>query len=68
MCKFSKSFYSYRCEKFIYGGCEGNANRFDDRESCMDMCQNEMPDICLLDYDMGPCEAADHQFYYNAER
>ena len=27
-----------RCEKFYYGGCEGNANRFNDRESCEARC------------------------------
>ncbi|XP_037810804.1 male accessory gland serine protease inhibitor-like [Lucilia sericata] len=26
------------CEKFIYTGCMGNANRFDSEEECIEMC------------------------------
>ena len=38
---FPKWFYnsmSARCEQFIYGGCEGNPNKFDSRKSCEDTC------------------------------
>nr|XP_046181756.1 tissue factor pathway inhibitor 2-like [Oncorhynchus gorbuscha] len=28
-----------RCEQFIYGGCQGNANRFQDQLSCMEYCR-----------------------------
>ena len=38
---FPKWFYNStlaRCEQFIYGGCEGNPNRFDTRESCENTC------------------------------
>ncbi|XP_037810792.1 male accessory gland serine protease inhibitor-like [Lucilia sericata] len=27
------------CVKFVYGGCGGNANRFDYVEECEDMCK-----------------------------
>ncbi|XP_060116687.1 WAP, Kazal, immunoglobulin, Kunitz and NTR domain-containing protein 1 [Heteronotia binoei] len=27
-----------RCHSFIYGGCEGNENNFDSKESCEDVC------------------------------
>ena len=27
-----------RCEKFIYGGCQGNANNFEGKEKCQAMC------------------------------
>lgn len=29
---------SGRCERFYYGGCDGNANRFNDQESCEHRC------------------------------
>ena len=30
-----------RCELFIYGGCHGNANRFQTMASCIERCDNE---------------------------
>lgn len=54
---------SRRCEQFYYGGCEGNANRFDDRESCEAMClapyaggASYPQDPCLEPKDPGPCQ------------
>lgn len=29
------------CEKFIYGGCDGNANRFDTLEECEFVCKEK---------------------------
>ena len=29
---------SRKCEEFRFGGCEGNANRFDSEEECQDYC------------------------------
>ncbi|XP_002732704.1 WAP, Kazal, immunoglobulin, Kunitz and NTR domain-containing protein 1-like [Saccoglossus kowalevskii] len=44
------------CVSFVYGGCLGNENNFDDQESCTDACQgNEVtshesnPDTNILD-------------------
>ncbi|CAG5114943.1 unnamed protein product, partial [Candidula unifasciata] len=37
----TKYFYnstSGYCEEFIYGGCEGNENRFDNITACKDQC------------------------------
>ncbi|KAG8199880.1 hypothetical protein JTE90_015871 [Oedothorax gibbosus] len=28
----------FQCEKFVYGGCQGNANRFKTMEDCMNSC------------------------------
>lgn len=28
------------CFEFFYGGCSGNANRFDDNQTCMDTCKD----------------------------
>ncbi|CAF1125237.1 unnamed protein product [Rotaria sordida] len=27
-----------QCGEFIYGGCQGNANRFETKESCLTKC------------------------------
>ncbi|KHJ95481.1 Kunitz/Bovine pancreatic trypsin inhibitor domain protein [Oesophagostomum dentatum] len=33
-----------KCVSFIYGGCEGNANRFETMEDCQSSCeQQDMP-------------------------
>ena len=29
---------SRRCQEFDYGGCEGNANRFETAAQCQDVC------------------------------
>jgi len=32
---------SKRCEQFLYGGCEGNDNRFSSQEECERTCVRE---------------------------
>jgi len=32
------------CEKFVYGGCQGNPNRFENEQSCMDNCSVQAED------------------------
>lgn len=39
---------SHRCETFIYGGCQGNANRFGTADECATSCCPE-PDHCRPD-------------------
>uniref|UniRef100_A0A8D0BUG5 Uncharacterized protein n=1 Tax=Salvator merianae TaxID=96440 RepID=A0A8D0BUG5_SALMN len=49
-CKAYKSHFFYnpdsnQCEKFIYGGCQGNENNFETLQKCRDTCV-EKPGIC----------------------
>ena len=37
--KFHFDSESGTCKEFIYGGCDGNENRFDSKEDCLRACQ-----------------------------
>eukprot|EP00892_Ulva_mutabilis_P009511 jgi/Ulvmu1/6932/UM032_0010.1 len=52
----SWGFNGKECVKFIYGGCKGNANRFETQEACEEECGGG-GDVCVLPLDVGPCEA-----------
>jgi len=53
-----------QCRQFNYGGCLGNANRFNSQEACQKQClyklyePSTIPPLCLLDPDPGYCPAA----------
>ncbi|XP_046577618.1 carboxypeptidase inhibitor SmCI-like [Haliotis rubra] len=51
------------CEKFVYGGCGGNANRFETLEDCRRRCGGG--DLCSLPKDPGQCAAAIRRWWYN---
>ncbi|CAI8020086.1 Kunitz-type U19-barytoxin-Tl1a [Geodia barretti] len=62
------------CQKFVYSGCGGNANRFSSVYNCLHACDSES--VCLLDWDEGErCNdeedsanpTRDLFYYYNAE-
>ncbi|KIH61949.1 Kunitz/Bovine pancreatic trypsin inhibitor domain protein [Ancylostoma duodenale] len=36
--KFGYNPKTDQCEKFFYGGCDGNGNRFETLEECEDLC------------------------------
>jgi len=43
---FSRYFFnttSKQCEKFIFGGCQGNSNNFPTLELCQEKCQEDVP-------------------------
>ena len=51
---------SGQCEKFIYGGCQGNGNNFETLEACRDQC------VCGLPPETGLCKAAFPRYFYNS--
>ncbi|XP_075861855.1 tissue factor pathway inhibitor isoform X3 [Microcebus murinus] len=38
MKRFFFNIFTQQCEEFVYGGCEGNQNRFDSLEECKKIC------------------------------
>lgn len=52
--RFTFNRASGMCERFIYGGCGGNANNFPTLEACAETCSPV--DRCELPIDPGPCQ------------
>ncbi|KAB1279361.1 Tissue factor pathway inhibitor [Camelus dromedarius] len=69
MKRFFFNIHTQQCEEFVYGGCEGNQNRFESLEECKEKCtrdypkkirtktilQKGKPDFCFLEEDAGIC-------------
>ncbi|RZF45831.1 hypothetical protein LSTR_LSTR013726, partial [Laodelphax striatellus] len=58
--------YNGNCVQFIYGGCEGNANKFETRQECEQKC-GDAQDICNLPRVVGPCSGNYQQWYYEPQ-
>ncbi|KAJ8724256.1 hypothetical protein PYW08_015730 [Mythimna loreyi] len=59
-----------QCDKFEWGGCQGNGNRFDTSESCMNYCLSKegaknRPRYCALSFDYGFCFGSTQRWYYD---
>ncbi|XP_047626417.1 tissue factor pathway inhibitor isoform X2 [Phacochoerus africanus] len=80
MKRFFFNINTQQCEEFIYGGCEGNQNRFESLEECKEKCtrdypkktrrlnttlQKEKPDFCFLEEDAGICRGYITRYFYN---
>ncbi|XP_040083712.1 tissue factor pathway inhibitor [Oryx dammah] len=80
--RFFFNIHTQQCEEFIYGGCEGNQNRFETLEECKQKCtrdypmnitktkitlQKEKPDFCFLEEDVGICRGYITRYFYNKE-
>ncbi|CAI9744379.1 papilin isoform X2 [Octopus vulgaris] len=53
-----------QCMKFLYGGCEGNKNRFRMKHECEATCNKK--DICRLPEDSGICYAYSTAYFYDS--
>ncbi|XP_067129548.1 papilin-like isoform X2 [Centruroides vittatus] len=69
---FVQWYYSHstdECVEFMFSGCQGNANRFDDKERCEKYCKitstPHTQDICTMSRDSGPCLGEYTQWYYD---
>ncbi|XP_008516785.2 tissue factor pathway inhibitor isoform X2 [Equus przewalskii] len=78
--RFFFNIHTQQCEEFVYGGCEGNQNRFESLEECKEKCirvypkksrrtegtlQKEKPDFCFLEEDAGICRGYITRYFYN---
>lgn len=77
--RFFFNVHTQQCEEFIYGGCEGNQNRFESLEECKEKCtrdfpktvrekptlQKEKPDFCFLEEDAGICRGYITRYFYS---
>ena len=57
--------YTWNCELFIYGGCEGNANNFETKEACQAACPIPELTTCELPADPGPCEGHQERWFHD---
>ena len=57
-----------KCRQFIYGGCEGNQNRFTSRDLCEATCGKVKPlkhQICQVDKAEGTCGSSIQKWYFD---
>uniref|UniRef100_A0A0N5AZ91 BPTI/Kunitz inhibitor domain-containing protein n=1 Tax=Syphacia muris TaxID=451379 RepID=A0A0N5AZ91_9BILA len=63
--------YSKQCRSFYYGGCQGNANRFNSLEECKATCDREEdnPAVkrCFKPFDRGTCNGHVNKWYYDGK-
>ena len=60
------------CESFVYGGCQGNANRFESRTECEQNCKagTTRPDLdaaCLQPKKIGRCRARLPRWFFDLD-
>ena len=67
-------YFEGRCVPFVYGGCGGTENLFDDELECGKTCDQDfnddtpaMVDVCGLRIDSGPCRMTKPMFAFNSD-
>ncbi|OCT75684.1 tissue factor pathway inhibitor 2 [Xenopus laevis] len=67
--RYAYNMKTMRCEQFIYGGCYGNDNNFQDKDSCINFCapRRDAPSFCYSPKDEGSCSASVTRYYFNIE-
>ncbi|XP_064486146.1 kunitz-type U19-barytoxin-Tl1a-like [Ornithodoros turicata] len=63
--RWFNNFITGKCEEFSYGGCEGNANNFLNKQECEDRCKYVPKKACTLDPEGGPCRALIPRWHFN---
>ncbi|XP_072303399.1 tissue factor pathway inhibitor 2 [Eucyclogobius newberryi] len=65
--RFYYNTLTQRCERFYYGGCQGNANNFLTYQKCHKTCFRipKVPWTCRWPMDQGPCRALFPRFFFN---
>ncbi|KAH6926583.1 hypothetical protein HPB50_019824 [Hyalomma asiaticum] len=54
------------CQRFIYGGCEGNENNFETLKQCQAKCAPALPNpVCNETKYRGPCLGYFPRYYFN---
>lgn len=58
-----------KCERFVYGGCMGNENRFQTLKECESSCAHRYAQatsqVCQLPKRMGTCRGHIERYFYN---
>ncbi|XP_037498263.1 carboxypeptidase inhibitor SmCI-like [Rhipicephalus sanguineus] len=72
---FPRWFYNHtaeECQRFTYGGCQGNENNFEIKEECKRKCSDNLiaekhtpRHICFLEASVGRCRGAFPRWHFN---
>ncbi|KAF7252608.1 Tissue factor pathway inhibitor 2 [Varanus komodoensis] len=59
--------YTQTCQKFTYGGCEGNENNFPTLQACLEKCGKikRVPERCRLEVSEGICRSMIKRYFFN---